>query len=1319
MKKKRRGLNLRYKTLKRWWRQRGGSPEESDQIKTFIKSILNGTKCEFIDVAFVPHLTTYINSDAKYTKSYISISPTDEAFMGFPYPQQTPKATSTDRKKFEEGLGSAPTAGGGAMSGGLPLMKNSLDKLKDIKTNLDKLNEKIGQYKTFFDISLNDYSQNNDISLNEIFGSNGQDKLHNRELLQKILKEGNIVYEKDVFVKTYGKDNTKIKRDVFDKGDYKFFNELINMKGTEWDANVNKKSGLLSKQNLFDLLTKIATRMNDVDAGPNAGLEVTKKIVESITQITLENIKKKSFLGIIALFLSIYTGFNKCQEDFDEWKKNYNGVKDTIDIQKIYQEIENTLAKYKTQFDDGTIGGISEIRTTAATTQMNTEINEAKELTTKAIMNNPTTNLTLIEKLKIKYYLQYLAYSFIVPNEILKDEIKKNQCINVLNKIKNIVTKNPIAIPVVAPALVSEGTVQAAVETPQINAASIDALLILFTDESISGDVMIARKNKLTELLTPKGAIYEAIYILEANLNFLRAKMVSNGSVTKTTTNIYELLDYVIGNKDLNNMYQRQGGGGVQEFDSTKDDELINSFYKTLTDVIIDKISKVQSTDKATIEGIVAKAPPPKQLSGPQQQRETSQRSMSDSVQPSGKPSAEITSIREESVRNQQISRNMNSSSQVASALTASASAASASEQAPGEIVGLTLQNGPSSDVILKLRAIPPQAWASTTYNTTEGNIRNLGADMMGSNDCDNTHVLLDILRTEKALDEIEVKLNPINPNLLVLTANPLDAAAKDDIKNQLDELNPMIEKFRKYLEVLKSSENKQGGGGQVGGKRTAFNQVPNKEEIQSLLEYINTKTDLVVDGKKPTFEEISPKLVVASKDFFDNSDNLNKWKEKDSTMTANPITTKNLYIKIFNLIFKSELFKNQYDTFTISSMKDLISSLFNFFTSKSEKGDKVDNTFSGLWTEMLKQSMAKNDPNAGKIKGLEEKIAQLEKDLAKAKKQIAQLEGQIATLTAQQNEKQREIDQLKAATAAAEARAAKAQEDINLLTADQNTKKTQHDAALKALEEAKSKIKSDLETLKSSTNQTDKNKAAELQKLNDKNAELNKKITEENEKFQRENATLNTQLTALQAQLEQKNTEAERLNATNAALIKKKEDELAKINQQMAELQSQIDAANSTNTKSSAEMEALKKQLEASQEELGTTKKTLETTKVELDVSKGQCERNDAKVKELTQKLADKDKLLEKNQQDLDKLEKDSLNFKMGIIKLLEYHIERYEGFLTKIKSDAATAVEVLPESASNLKVESTTNSNVESTVELDDKSTKSKLGDGNTPSS
>ena len=133
----------------------------------------------------------------------------------------------------------------------------------------------------------------------------------------------------------------------------------------------------------------------------------------------------------------------------------------------------------------------------------------------------------------------------------------------------------------------------APVETQQINAASIDDLLKLFTDESISGDVMIARKKKLTELLTPKGALYEAIYILEANLNRLRAKTMSNGSVTETTTNIYDLLEYVISEKELNSMYEHQSGGGVEDFDSTKDNENFNIFYTNFTGLINDKIGKV------------------------------------------------------------------------------------------------------------------------------------------------------------------------------------------------------------------------------------------------------------------------------------------------------------------------------------------------------------------------------------------------------------------------------------------------------------------------------------------------------------------------------------------------------------------------------------------------------------------------------------------------------------------------------------------------------------------------------------------------------
>jgi hypothetical protein len=1388
MKKKRRGLNLRYKTLKRWGGAgpppptsmpgkkplplplplplpvgtrnfstdlnvltRPGSPEPEEltteeteaanifsaykkstdetpsssekttsievktqsttpaQIKQIIKSILDGSHCEFIDVAFVPHLTTYINSDAKYKKPYNSISPTDEAFMGFPYPQQpTTKATSTDIKKFEEGLVSAPPSGGGVMSGGLSLMKkNPLEKLNDIKTNLDKLNEKIGQYTTFFNSSLNDYSQN-DISLNDVFG--GETNVHNRQLLQKILKNGNIVYDKNVILKTYGNDNTKIKRDVFDKGDYTFFNELIEMKTDDWDTSVNKKSSLLNiNQNLFDLLTRIATRMNDVDAGSDAGLAVTKQIVESIPQITLENIKKKSFLGIIALFLSIYTGFNKCQEDFDEWKKNYSKFKDTIEIQKIYKDIEKTLAEYKNQFNEGTIGGISEIRTTVANEQMNVEITEAKKLTTEAINDEPTK--TLIDKLKIKYYLQYLAYSFIVPDGSLKTDIEKNQCINVLNKIKNIVAKKPITLADVAPveAAVTGEAAAPSVEAsaPEINADSIDKMLQLFTTEP-SDSIDIAKKKKLTQLLTPNGALYEAIYTLEANLNRLRAKTMSNGSVTETTTDIYDLLEYVIGQKDLNNIYEHQSGGG--------DD--IEVGYKKFMDEITDKIGIVQtSTDKATIEKIDANAQqtqpfPPEQLSVPK----SSLSSIQEPSEQSNKSAPK--SIRNASVRNEQISRNMDISPKLASTLSSAASTSAAtSENAPGEIVGLTLKNEPSSDVILKLRAIPPQAWASTTYNTTEGNIRNLGADMMGSNDRDKTNVLLDILQTEQKLDEIEMKLKPTDPNPLVLTAKPLDAAAKDEIKKQLEALNPMIEKFKEYLEALKRSENKQGGGGQVGGDRTkrgSFNQPPTDAEIDLLMAAIkadkNIKELFNDQNKTPSFNVVSDKLIEISIEYFKVDNNTNKWTKNttlpyDTKLPVNNLqenitnkalagkinntnTPENLNIYMFAMAFKHTSFETFYNNFIKSEDK----SVANFTTKLSDwfKDTTGKYNFGSYWTVL---AGGLSNPLKGENENLKQKIENLKKELAEANATIEKLQGNLKTLNTDKEAKEAELTNLKAAAAAAKA-------DIERLTADQTTKQVEHNAALKLLEDEKNRVNSELAKLQSSTNQTDKEKTADLQK---QKAALDIQIKEATANFETEKAELNTKLETLQRQLKEKEAE-------NAAAIEAKEVELASITKEKAELETKIKEATEKNTTSTTEMEDLQKKLQKSQEELVTTKTTLETTKKRLGEKEteyaGACERNFAKVKDLEQ-------LNEKLKKDLEGAENKNFDSKMSIVKLLDSHIKRYDGFQKEINS-TAPAVEVLPESASK----STDESNVESDT-LTGKSATSKLGDGNAPSS
>ena len=140
----------------------------------------------------------------------------------------------------------------------------------------------------------------------------------------------------------------------------------------------------------------------------------------------------------------------------------------------------------------------------------------------------------------------------------------------------------------------------------------------------------------------------------------------------------------------------------------------------------------------------------------------------------------------------------------------------------------------------------------------------------------------------------------------------------------------------------------------------------------------------------------------------------------------------------------------------------------------------------------------------------------------------------------------------------------------------------------------------------------------------------------------------------------------------------------MAEIKKQQEVLQSQIDAANSTNTKSSAEMDELKKQLEESQAELKTTSAELDITKKTLGEKEteyaGACVKNEARVTELEQ-------LNEKLKKTIEEAEKKNFNSEMSIIQLLEHYIKRYEEFQEKIKS-ATPAGEDKPDKGATINV-------------------------------
>ena len=1002
MKKKRRGLNLRYKTLKRWWRQRGGDlTQEQTELLNSLKirtDISDDLKDKIGIVQMLKSITPEMKKDlfainvlSEEEKNLINTITIKEPIVKSKRPPPPPP-------KFLPRAAAAPTAAAGTISTAvLPdaVVLSSLDIDSEIKghedaidedwTSLDErmkiliksdpnykptstvlkekpltpkendiqvTNPKIKTFITniidgelyylidvelypllfryyFSFLKMDELTDLKSFAEKEIIPSSSSPSEYSFPYPNEIIvknKYSFFEFNKGLSVKEQRggglrflhKASTNINNELTEI--QKLLNSVLKIKDiyidyvstTAFDTiknNGKDLNKLLITNNNFQKILK-SFRLNDnqiqnLDKGhiDTFTKDNKTKVIEILTNNKLlpnldTDIKDESFVLYCIIVLTMYAQYNKCQELFDSLTKKYNDKMDKT--QEIdFNKIKSKLKILQVEFKDG-------IFDLSNKDKINQNITAARNLISDAISDeNPIDNLELNNKLIIKYYLQYLLNKYINPEE---DEtygptimIQKQQCINVLKKLKvfldNTAAPAPTSVPVLAtkvttaPVLATEVTT-APVPTPNtVNAEYIDNLIELLIANRQEDKQKIT--NLIALLATPTGTIYTYIVKLEKMFNNLRAKKDSNVKGEENTTlmddkeNIYDLLEQALTNSKCIGWYQPPSptsGGGFDKTRFGKDTQLIVGI---INEEVKDKLTETnlksenfdatrlsKEADKKEKELTITKENPEIRTNPLLKITSASipPASPASSQQYTSSPSSSfVPSIRGNQSYNPQNTQDLASQMALLTPLLAQlqANPNMTKEQRDGITATLGLkENSPlAKRVHFDFVWTDPDLWKITPIEGTSLDtwLKGIGYPMINKDNAaaalastgDAEDILKKIVQAEGLIDAIEQIKHKDETSKVPVSVETISTGItekkKEEMKKKYAELKPLIELFQTKLKTLETG----GGGGGGNWRGWGGSKPPSKEQLDGLINYIIEQADKDVKNT-PTPPEIS-----------------------------------------------------------------------------------------------------------------------------------------------------------------------------------------------------------------------------------------------------------------------------------------------------------------------------------------------------------------------------------------------------------------------------------------------------------------------------